>query len=216
MNITDTAKRNFLTLLTAYFAASALFSVLGLLLINNLLPAFNITINGHERSVTSYLFQGCYTISCMMIFVRLMSIKNYGLTAKSRIGLCLMAVSLFQNGLSDILFLNTDYSNVYSSFYISLMEVAFLVIEIIGLFMFINGSPAEKKLKRFVKWTPFINIIATFVLSIAIVIVNKPRIMSSPEYHMIFTSISLIVFLTVYHMAQQSVREEIQSTDTGS
>lgn len=152
----------------------------------------------------------------MMIFVRLMSIKNYGLTAKSRIGLCLMAVSLFQNGLSDILFLNTDYSNVYSSFYISLMEVAFLVIEITGLFMFINGSPAEKKLKRFVKWTPFINIIATFVLSIAIEIVNKPYIMSSPGYYMIFTSISLIVFLTVYHMAQQSVREEIQSTDTGS
>lgn len=207
METTATARRNFLTLLTAYFATMATVSVLGYLLTCGWLPLFDITINGNERYLTSYVLQAMNTVLCLGIFIRMLSCRHYGLTAKSRTGLSLMTLNLFSKGISDCLYLNTDPGStlyLYSAF----IPFGMLIIYIVGIIMFINGSPADRKMKRFIKWTPFIGLIITFVISSAGAFLDKPQLFSSPGYTLIFTSVDLLIFMNVYRLARRSVETD--------
>lgn len=196
----NTGLRNFLTLLTAYFAISAFFSVINLTLICDWLPSWNITINGYERSMTSYIIRSLSTAAFLVIFIKLLKGKEYGLTSRSKAGIVLMTICLFNILATESIILNSDQDQISKRYFITgMIDAAVFIINTTGLFMFVNGSPAERKLKRFVKWTPFIS------LTISVIISMIPMAYSSPASSITYTSVDLIYFLVVYRMARKSV-----------
>ena len=70
-----------------------------------------------------------------------------------------MIIRSFSTLLMDVIDLTFDISTVTYS----LITTGFLVIYVVGLFMFINASLVEKKLRGFVKWTPFIPVIISLI-----------------------------------------------------
>lgn len=199
MDIQPHAKRNFLTLLVAYFAIGTVFHVIFLLEKCAWIP---------KTTLSDFLVSISSIILYIIVLLRLLVRKEYGLTKGSRFGIILLMIQQCQGFTAGAIF--EHYPEAYLQ--LSLLHAAFTVIYIVGIIMFIHGSPADRNLKKFVKWTPFINMIATIFLSSASVIADKTQIMSSPGYHIIFTTINLAVFLTVYHMARRS----ILSATTGS
>lgn len=201
MNISATSKRSFLTLLTAFFAASALFSVLDLLLALGWLPAFDINVSGDiERSVTSYVFVVARIVLAFVILIPMMTRKEYGLGVKPKVGLALMILRLFSTPLLSVLYIAADIKTVIYS----LISSGFFVIYVVGLFMFINGSPVEKKLRRFVKWTPFIPVIISLISIILAGALNNVLQVIDPLYFF-HTAASLAIVLVVNKLARQEV-----------
>lgn len=201
MNISVTSKRSFLTLLTAFFAASALFTVLDLLLALEWLPAFDINVSGDiERSVTSYVFEVARIVLSFVILIPMMTRKEYGLGVKSKVGLALMILRSFSTPLLDVLYLTLDIKTVIYS----LVSTGFFVIYVVGLFMFINGSPVEKKLRRFVKWTPFIPVIISLISVILAGALNNVLQVIDPLYFF-HTAATLAIVLVVNKLARQEV-----------
>ena len=125
MNISATSKRSFLTLLTAFFAASAFFSVLDLLLALGWLPAFDANVSGDiERSITSYVFNVARIVLTLLILIPMMTRKEYGLGVKSKVGLALMILRSFSTPLLDVLYIAADIKTVIYS----LVSTGFFVI----------------------------------------------------------------------------------------
>jgi hypothetical protein len=201
MNISATSKRSFLTLLTAFFAAGALFTVLDLLLALGWLPAFDVNVSGDiERSVTSYVFEVARIVLAFVILIPMMTRKEYGLGVKSKVGLALMILRSFSTPLLDVLYLTLDIKTVIYS----LVSTGFFVIYVVGLFMFINGSPVEKKLRRFVKWTPFIPVIISLISVILAGALNNVLQVIDPLYFF-HTAATLAIVLVVNKLARQEV-----------
>ena len=195
-------KRDFLTWLVLFFAIGAGISVIQLILKCGWLPDLS--------GSTTFAVDLSFLISVLYYIVlgALLRPGRYGLTRMSRFGIILMISQKLMNQITVSILAHYPEAHLQ----LSLLHAAFTVIYIVGIIMFIHGSPADRNLKKFVKWTPFINMIATIFLSSASVIADKTQIMSSPGYHIIFTTINLAVFLTVYHMARRS----ILSATTGS
>ena len=107
MSISTLSKRSFLTLLTAYFASSALFSVLELLLVVGWIPSFDITIvNDIQRSLTSYVLSAMSIVLTLFILGYMISRKEYGLKVKCKVGLVLMMLNAFNGILIDVIYLS--------------------------------------------------------------------------------------------------------------
>lgn len=186
------AKRNFLTLLVLFFAIKTAFQVIAMLQ-----KCGWISEGILANAIISIIYFVLYTA----VLLRLLIHKEYGLTGSSRFGIILLMIHQFQGFTAGAIYIH--YPDAY--LLLSMTHLAFSIIYIIDIIMFINGSPTDKNLKRFVRWTPFINIIAMSVLVIAMAFAENPNIMFSTGYDLIFTSIGLAVFLTVYKLAQHSV-----------
>ena len=201
MNISATSKRSFLTLLTAYFASNALLSVLDLLLVLEWLPAFDISIaDGVERSLTSYVFSVLGITLALLILIPLFRRKEYSLSVTSKVGLLLMILHSFSPILLEVLYHIFNISTIA----FSLTSSGFYVMNIVGLFMFINGSPVEKKLRRFVKWTPFIPVIISFIITTLAGSLNNPLLVTKQIYFF-YTAAYLAIVLIVNRMARQEL-----------
>ena len=201
MKVDVIPKRNFLTLLVAYFAVQALFSVLGLLVNCNWLPSFDITINGYERSLTIYVLTALSTILYIAIFVRMISQKSYGLTSRSKVGLVFMSIQLFGSGIPDILLLNlsSDASSASSfTMVVAAISGGLYILYIIGIFMFIGGSPASRKLKIFVKCIPFFWMLFNYGIGVM-------GIALTDGCNLMRVCIELVIFMIVYRMARNSL-----------
>lgn len=204
MNTSATSKRSFLTLLVAFFGVSALFSVLDLLLGLEWLPAYDINVSGEiQRSLTSYVFNVARIVLTLLILIPMMTRKEYGLGVKSKVGLVLMIMRSFSTLLMDAI----DFSFDINTITYSLISSSFFVIYVVGIFMFINGSPVEKKLRRFVKWTPFIPVIISLISMILAGALNDVLQVIEPLcfFH---TAAALAIVLVVNKM----VRKELEST----
>ena len=70
--------------------------------------------------------------------------------------------------------------------------------------MFINGSPVEKKLRRFVKWTPFIPVIISFIITTLAGSLNNPLLVTKHIYFF-YTAAYLAIVLIVNRMARQEL-----------
>jgi hypothetical protein len=70
--------------------------------------------------------------------------------------------------------------------------------------MFINGSPVEKKLRRFVKWTPFIPVIISLISVILAGALNNVLQVIDPLYFF-HTAATLAIVLVVNKLARQEV-----------
>ncbi len=125
------------------------------------------------------------------------------LGVKSKVGLVLMIIRSFSTLLMDVIDLTFDINTVTYS----LITSGFFVIYVVGLFIFINGSPVEKKLRGFVKWTPFIPVIISLISIILAGAVNDVLLVIEPLcfFH---TAAALAIVLVVNKMT----RKELEST----
>ena len=212
MNISVTAKRDFLTLLVAFFAVEALFSVLYVFRHFGIIPPFDITINGLNRSVTAFVFNGASIILKLLIFSRFMRVKEFGLTSKSRVGLVLRMICLCWYPVANAIVLIIGKFDVYASFGVSFSQAICWGISVVGLFMFINGAHVEKQLRKFVKWTPFIPLIALIPsMVLSIIFDSNQHLLVEP---FISASTSLVIFLFVYKLAKKELESYTEAPAT--
>ena len=148
-------RKELLRLINGIFLVMAVFSALGILISQKLLPQFTIEIGHIERSLTSYFLQGISFALTTAIYLRLLTHKAFRLKTRSRIGLCLMIISLLAPLVTEPLY---AYGDKESWNYYSLIYGADFLINAIGLILFIGGCDIDKKLRRFIKWTPFISL----------------------------------------------------------
>ena len=201
MNISSTAKRNFLTLLTAIFAVDALFSVFSLLQYLEWIPAFDVvSSSGAERSVTAVVLQVLNIALELFIFGKLLTIKDFGLTIKSKIGLVLLML----HSICGLFVYFLDLFAGTPSWVFSLITACPFVLSIIGIFMFINGAPVEKKLRKFVKWTPFLSLIASCILAIPYLF-GKSSMTTSVAEQLVYTSLCIAIYLIVNRMSRREI-----------
>ena len=201
MNISSTAKRNFLTLLTAIFAVDALFSVFSLLQYLEWIPAFDVvTSSGSERSVTAVVLKALNIALELFILGKLLTFKDFGLTVKSKVGLVLLMI----HSVCGLFVYFLDLFVGAPSWVFSLITAGPFVLSIIGIFMFINGAPVEKKLRRFVKWTPFLSLIASCIMAIPYLLA-KGSISTSVAEQLVYTSLCIAIYLIVNRMARREI-----------
>ena len=163
--------------------------------------AFDVNVSGDiERSVTSYVFEVARIVLSFVILIPMMTRKEYGLGVKPKVGLALMILRSFSTPLLDVLYIAADIKTVIYS----LVSTGFFVLYVVGLFMFINGSPVEKKLRRFVKWTPFIPVIISLISVILAGALNNVLQVIDPLYFF-HTAATLAIVLVVNKLARQEV-----------
>ena len=219
MDISATAKRDFLTLLVAHFAVIALFTVLSFFRELSILPQFNITINGLERSITTFAVSVIQIALSLLIFIRMMTRKDFGLSSKSKAGLVLMMVCLFLYPVYDAIVILTSGVDIVKWF--PICSLVYVILSIISIFMFINGAPVEKKLRRFVKWTPFIPIIFTVPAAILSEIFQNHAFVDFVCGKPYNTAMNFLILLWVFRLARKEYESytdtpETEETDTTS
>lgn len=194
METTD-AKKDFLKLLTVYFAAPVLIAVYSLI-VSECMPPFTIKIGGHEQSLTRHIFLWAVpTCIYIIIYIKFWAFGNLCHTWKYKTGILLLIIGKIYSPIPQLLHLFGTISPTG----LSLIHAGAFVVHIIGLYMFIGGSIADKKLKRFVKWTPFISILVEMYL------VACGSFNSQLSYFVSIGTHSLI-FLIIYRMAKNRCR----------
>lgn len=185
----------FLILLVSYFAVLAAFSVFRHLLASGWLPSFDITINGHVRSLSTYVLTLMDYVLQVCIFVNLLRDKELGLNVASKVGVVLLMFSLLSRPVTECLYLCISHDSLL----FTIIPAAFSLLYIAGMLMFINGSPADRKLKRLVRWTPFLPLI---IMSASSMI--SPKSAFGPETNLVYVAVDLAIFLAVYRLAKTS------------
>ena len=107
----------------------------------------------------------------LLLYYKLLFSKNFNLSKKAKTGVIILAVCIILSVLNKIFnSVTTELINngqaegdhtalMLYSFYQSFREI----FNIVGLWLFISGCKVEQPLKRFVKATPFITMLATFM-----------------------------------------------------
>ena len=184
METTDTSKRKFLVLLTAMFAAPIIISALSMLVIK-CMPPFMVNIGNHEQSLTRHiLLHAIPTFIYIFIYAKLWSVEGFAHNRKYKAGLILLMITKLYSTIPHTLSLLEAVSPTA----LSLIHACAAVVGIVGLFMFINNSCASRRLRIFIKWSPFICLLANIFP------------LPTQLYTFAYTGINIIVFLIVYRM----------------
>lgn len=193
----------FLILLTSIFAVSAFTDLLSFLGLPKWIPRFEITLNGHERFLTDYMINMIHIVLTLIIYILLLKGNQYDLKRYAKAGLVLMITVLFRQVIIEPLFLFSDMEPQAKGTMLSLVSLGFSILYICGIFMFINGSPVDKRLRRFIKWTPFIPIL--ILTPVSMVSYRFPE--GVVFYSIISVTIQIFIFMNVYRLAKISAHE---------
>ena len=184
-----TPKKQFMALLLCYFGLDVLWGLISMLSVSGVIPLCNVIVLGRDLSVTSCVLNILEMILKLMVLLKMYKIVQ----RKARTGLgLLMAVTFF--------LLRPEVPQ--HSMILSLISASFFVLNVVGLFMFIGGSPVEKKVKVFLMCTPFITLI--FSTAISFFISQIPDLWSIPfTWQLIYMVLFTIYFVVLYLMLRE-------------
>ena len=181
-------KRQFTVLLLCYYSLPVLQDAW------NIANSINYPSNYWER----FLFRNGDIIEAMFwvlfLFVPIMffRIKEYNTDKRYKVGLLLMMLKPISSALIHIL------KRISPEILSGGLEYGLLLINIIaivGLFLFINASPVDRKVNVFVKCTPFIPSVLLSLWGVILVIV--PTQQYYPYYNILSSIGSLVVDLAL-------------------
>lgn len=196
------AKKELLVLVNAMFLITAFFSALGILVFQKILPQFMIEIGQIERSLTSYFLQGISFALTMAIYLRLLTHKAFCLKTRSKIGLWLLVACLLSPLVTEPLY---AYGNKDDFMYFSMIEAAEFLIYMIGLIMFIGGCDIDRKLRRFIKWTPVILMLVSYIPAACKIFKYENGFLLN---NIIYTTAQILICLIIYRMSRKEMITE--------
>lgn len=195
------ARKELLVLVNAMFLITAFFSALGILVFQKILPQFMIEIGQIERSLTSYFLQGISFALTMAIYLRLLTHKAFCLKTRSKVGLWLLAACLLSPLVTEPLY---AYGNKDNFMYFSMIEAAEFLIYMIGLIMFIGGCDIDRKLRRFIKWTPVILMLVSYIPAACKIFKYENGFLLN---NIIYTTAQILICLIIYRMSRKEMQE---------
>lgn len=184
------------------FLITAFFSALGILVFQKILPQFMIEIGQIERSLTSYFLQGISFALTMAIYLRLLTHKAFSLKTRSKIGLWLLVACLLSPLVTEPLY---AYGNKDNFMYFSMIEAAEFLIYMIGLIMFIGGCDIDRKLRRFIKWTPVILMLISYIPAACKIFKYENGFLLN---NIIYTTAQILICLIIYRMSRKEMITE--------
>lgn len=196
------ARKELLVLVNAMFLITAIFSALGILVFQKILPQFMIEIGQIERSLTSYFLQGISFALTMAIYLRLLTHKAFCLKTRSKIGLWLLVACLLSPLVTEPLY---AYGNKDNFMYFSMIEAAEFLIYMIGLIMFIGGCDIDRKLRRFIKWTPVILMLVSYIPAACKIFKYENGFLLN---NIIYTTAQILICLIIYRMSRKEMITE--------
>ena len=196
------ARKELLVLVNAMFLITAFFSALGILVFQKILPQFMIEIGQIERSLTSYFLQGISFALTMAIYLRLLTHKAFCLKTRSKIGLWLLVGCLLSPLVTEPLY---AYGNKDNFMYFSMIEAAEFLIYMIGLIMFIGGCDIDRKLRRFIKWTPVILMLVSYIPAACKIFKYENGFLLN---NIIYTTAQILICLIIYRMSRKEMITE--------
>ena len=196
------ARKELLVLVNAMFLITAFFSALGILVFQKILPQFMIEIGQIERSLTSYFLQGISFALTMAIYLRLLTHKAFCLKTRSKVGLWLLAACLLSPLVTEPLY---AYGNKDNFMYFSMIEAAEFLIYMIGLIMFIGGCDIDRKLRRFIKWTPVILMLVSYIPAACKIFKYENGFLLN---NIIYTTAQILICLIIYRMSRKEMITE--------
>lgn len=195
------ARKELLVLVNAMFLITAFFSAVGILVFQKILPQFMIEIGQIERSLTSYFLQGISFALTMAIYLRLLTHKAFCLKTRSKIGLWLLVACLLSPLVTEPLY---AYGNKDNFMYFSMIEAAEFLIYMIGLIMFIGGCNIDRKLRRFIKWTPVILMLVSYIPAACKIFKYENGFLLN---NIIYTTAQILICLIIYRMSRKEMQE---------
>ena len=149
-------RKQFLTLLLAYFGIMLIQSILAVLGGLYWFPYFQNFLNSNAGIISIAL-----SLLSLGILIKLYMEKEYGNGKNYRIGLAMMiAGGPGASIIKDIIKTVSENGHLVNESYRvitfgSILSIVLTIAFIVGVFMFINASPADRHLKVFVKCAPF-------------------------------------------------------------
>lgn len=195
------ARKELLVHVNAMFLITAFFSALGILVFQKILPQFMIEIGQIERSLTSYFLQGISFALTMAIYLRLLTHKAFCLKTRSKIGLWLLVACLLSPLVTEPLY---AYGNKDNFMYFSMIEASEFLIYMIGLIMFIGGCDIDRKLRRFIKWTPVILMLVSYIPAACKIFKYENGFLLN---NIIYTTAQILICLIIYRMSRKEMLE---------
>lgn len=195
------ARKELLVLVNAMFLITAFFSAVGILVSQKILPQFMIEIGQIERSLTSYFLQGISFALTMAIYLRLLTHKAFCLKTRSKIGLWILVACLLSPLVTEPLY---AYGNKDNFMYFSMIEAAEFLIYMIGLIMFIGGCDIDRKLRRFIKWTPVILMLVSYIPGACKIFKYENGFLLN---NIIYTTAQILICLIIYRMSRKEMQE---------
>ena len=196
------ARKELLVLVNAMFLITAFFSALGILVFQKILPQFMIEIGQIERSLTSYFLQGISFALTMAIYLRLLTHKAFCLKTRSKIGLWLLVACLLSPLVTEPLYAHGNKDNFM---YFSMIEAAEFLIYMIGLIMFIGGCDIDRMLRRFIKWTPVILMLVSYIPAACKIFKYENGFLLN---NIIYTTAQILICLIIYRMSRKEMITE--------
>lgn len=196
------SKKQFLILLTCNFGLDVVWALISILTSTNIVPMCEFTVQGKTFYATSLVLNLIELILRLIILIKIYKGVDYDLTKRSKVGLLILMVCSFSFIVSIVNNLCVGADNAQSAIIMTSIHASFYILGIIGLFMFINGSPVEKSLKTFVKCTPFISITLSTTLAFI------PRALISPWNPIANSALSIIIFIVIYLLVRKSIRTQ--------
>ena len=194
-------RKQFLTLLLAYFGIMLIQSILAVLGGLYWFPYFQNFLNSNAGIISIAL-----SLLSLGILIKLYMGKEYGNGKNYRIGLAMMIAG---GPIKDIIKTVSENGHLVNESYRvmtfgSILSIVLTIAFVVGVFMFINASPADRPLKVFVKCAPFAVSIIYSVLSYAVMPLasNYPQLVS-----IICSSPLLLTNLAVFICALLLVRK---------
>ena len=198
-------RKQFLTLLLAYFGIILIKSILAVLGGLYWFPYFQNFLNSNAGIISIAL-----SLLSLGILIKLYMGKEYGNGKNYSIGLAMMiAGGPGASIIKDIIKTVSENGHLVNESYRvitfgSILSIVLTIAFIVGVFMFINASPADRPLKVFVKCAPFAVSIIYSVLSYAVMPLasNYPQLVG-----IIYSSPLLLTNLAVFICALLLVRK---------
>lgn len=136
-----TPQKELITCIILIFAIYALFSIF---------YAYQFFFEAH--TVVNNILSLCCNSLILLVYLRLVTSRNIEINKKGRIGLSLLIIHILLNIIQNIVLSLFTIQPIT----LSLFGAILFVINIVGLFTFVNGCNITAKLRRFIKWTLFI------------------------------------------------------------
>ena len=203
-NSLTSPKKELLFLITCIFLINAVSELITL-------PAYICILYTHSGIVTSTGWLD--TIVEMLIIISptldivftavvyfLLLRKDLPMSRRSKTGVALMTLTL----IIRIVYIILEHLDCIPTepFVLGVTSLLMSIMFIVGLFMFINGCEVSVRLKRFIKWTPFITMIATCVYKIITSIFFE--FMDDVNFEYIITlTLTLTYLFFVHRMCKQ-------------
>ena len=166
---TTDPRRQFLTLLLCYFAIPVVKNIFAILQSGT----HHLSYNWQRFFIeNANIIDTLFGICTLFVLISLLKIKDYNIDKTYRAGLLLMMAPIIASTLMNLAKIispetlssvTLQHHSIYSNFILILH-----IIAIVGIFLFIDASPVDRKINVFIKCSPFIPSVLGTLLGFAL------------------------------------------------